>query len=215
MWQDLDVLLDDGKRLNGNIGADVDVRGDGDCGDGTVWTWFGSATKLGYGTSTPLYVQEREALGTRRTNEYVISDLHGVVMYLASTYPSWGLDHASCGDDGAAPDVDAYRCCFSAGLGGRGPGGVQVAAKLDVSHYHGAAAERDVGSAGYGGAAGDFVAAVLWGMRWELNGGDASCRVWMDGDECCFAREKVDDEKVRKGQIDMNESNLVQNIPRG
>lgn len=82
-------------------------------------------------------------------------------MDLAPADPGGGLDDAAGGDDGAAADDDAGGGALAAGLRGGGPHGPQVAAQLHIGHDHRTAAELDVGGAGYGGAAGDFVARVL------------------------------------------------------
>lgn len=46
---------------------------------------------------------------------------------------------------------------------------MEVASEVHVGHYYCAAAEGDVGGAGYGAAAGDFVAGVLGGVRSVVN----------------------------------------------
>ena len=94
------------------------------------------------------------------TNKHIIPNLHVVVVDLAPADSGGGLDDAAGGDDGAAADDDAGGA-LAAGLRGGGSHGPQVAAQLHVGHDYRAAAELDVGGAGYGGAAGDFVAGVL------------------------------------------------------
>ena len=47
-----------------------------------------------------------------RTYEYVVSNLHGVVVNLAAADPARRLDDTACRDDGAASNADACRRDF-------------------------------------------------------------------------------------------------------
>ena len=72
-WQNLHTLFDDGEGVDCYAGRDVHMVGDADSGD----------TAIG-------------------TDEYVVPDLHGVVLDLAARDAGWGFEDGTGGDDGAA-----------------------------------------------------------------------------------------------------------------
>ena len=82
-------------------------------------------------------------------------------MHLTPTNPARRLNHTALADDRTAPYADARRRHVLTRRRRCRACGVQVAAQLHVGHDDGAAAERDVGCAGDGAAARDFVAGIL------------------------------------------------------